>query len=53
MFLRQVVNQTKDKNCIVKNLYNKNNYKDRENIYRRVIINISRELLTNRKRLYI
>ncbi len=34
--LRKIVNRTKDKNRIVKSLHNKNNYKKRKNIYRRI-----------------
>ncbi len=36
MSLRKVVNRTKNKNQIVESLYNKNNYKEKESIYRRV-----------------
>jgi len=36
MSLRKVINLIENKNYIVKSLYNENNYKDRENIYRRI-----------------
>jgi len=34
MFLKRVINLVENKNRIVKNLHNKSNYKDKEDIYR-------------------
>jgi len=36
MFLRRVINLIEDKNRNIKSLHNKNNYKEKESIYRRI-----------------